>query len=470
MKQAFNTQEAHDLIDFRERPQIEMILNSVQRGLVVRRSELLTRENNKGNDLPIRLRVPMFPAVSALFLARASLVLSNPIDPMFGTINGYFLRLSDHHGAYKDITGLPAFISLFSSSSDSSLQAQKERLWALELLRDGTVDEYSYKIASRRYAPTLLFTSFDSLACCYPSPGDDDREKNLLIETIETILNSGGRYAAIHMMRMGLLPWIRGVLAGRHFSLSLHTLSIRFSFLKLISTALDLMDKTDPTSELAEYILIEISGLFKSIVHLYFDTIQSNLIDRHGERMNQSYTDFCGAIYKLLHTINLLALNCRERINGDFGLSSSTANGIEISVACSILSETSTNEMWRAKVVSSIVVLPFRVDSSKDLSLTKKFCISLLSSVVRDDSDIWNQTLVFLLRRISLLSVLAGETIRDDPDIISLILSCQLRCMQVSALSEWKECLISLLSVENLPGFLDEIGNQSVISFLQQLS
>jgi hypothetical protein len=64
--------------------------------------------------------IPKLPSLSAILLAKAALILSKPGDAMYSAMNKYFLKLNQNHGAYNDMTRLPAFIALFCSSSDEN--------------------------------------------------------------------------------------------------------------------------------------------------------------------------------------------------------------------------------------------------------------------------------------------------------------------------------------------------------------
>jgi Nucleolar pre-ribosomal-associated protein 1 len=113
--EAVDSQEAHQIASWRERPQIAMVLGAVQRSLVVRYAEDV---NGKGKST--NFQVPELPGFSAIFLARASLVLSRPSDPLFLAMNRSFLRTEVDGGGFQDLTRLPAFMSLFCSSSDGA--------------------------------------------------------------------------------------------------------------------------------------------------------------------------------------------------------------------------------------------------------------------------------------------------------------------------------------------------------------
>lgn len=243
---ALQLQESHGMKSWRERPQQEMIMASLQRGLAVRRA-MQIRRREEGNKMEVELgpvttglkqryNVPMLPAVSAIFLAKALLIVSKPSDDMYGAMNKYFLRLNDYHGAFQDCFGLPAFLSLYCSSSDDLARCRTERNWALLSLKDSVVDDFCYRIISQHHVPELILTSFGS-ACDLPG---GKNELSLTIDVIQCLLESGGSRSASHLIkRLGLLSWLHGVISWRSISSVLPYVSLKCKFLKLITTAVE---------------------------------------------------------------------------------------------------------------------------------------------------------------------------------------------------------------------------------------
>ena len=78
----------------------------------------------------------MLPTVASTFLAKSLCILARPGDDLYGQMNRFFLRLDKFHGAFMDCFSLPAFVYLFCSVSTDTLQARKERIWALQLLKN----------------------------------------------------------------------------------------------------------------------------------------------------------------------------------------------------------------------------------------------------------------------------------------------------------------------------------------------
>ena len=132
-----------------------------------------------------------------------------------------FLRLSNHHGAFTDCFSIPAFMSLFCSAHDSPDQARKERKWALNLLKDGTGDSYSYRMASRRHVPELLLTAFDALFIRQDF-NKDDQECILLVESVEVLVKWRESSSFYHYFdAVGLTSWMQSSLNAIALNLDL---------------------------------------------------------------------------------------------------------------------------------------------------------------------------------------------------------------------------------------------------------
>lgn len=192
-------------VSWKSRSQVEMAINSLQRGLL-----LTNAIKMRDQDVSERsFMVPILPMVSALFVSRSLILLTKPGDDLYPAINKHFLRLDDHYGAYKDCFSLPIFMSLFCSVNEHGEGiARKERLFALQLLKDGTVDELCYRVASKRHVPELLLSAFSSYLM--QRSFTDESECLLILETIETLVKNGGHTSYRHYFKsVGIIPWFQ---------------------------------------------------------------------------------------------------------------------------------------------------------------------------------------------------------------------------------------------------------------------
>ena len=88
-----SSEEARSLSSWRSRPQVAMLLNSVQRAFVIKKA------TNRLNGVNISLR-PLSPLVST-FLARASISVQKPEDALFVPLNRFFLKTKKTMGRFK---------------------------------------------------------------------------------------------------------------------------------------------------------------------------------------------------------------------------------------------------------------------------------------------------------------------------------------------------------------------------------
>lgn len=206
---AMQMREAHSLVSWKERPQLEMILNSFQRGVlwlqIIGSGSVVNDKPHSSESHMSDFIVPLLPNICSIFLAKAAWILSSPADDLYPAINKYFLRLDSEHGAYKDFYSLPAFIPLFCNSSEDITQAEKERIWAVQLLKEGIVDQVSLDVIIQKHVPELLMTAFDTLL----TRSNVYTEVESILETLRTIFHRGSSDTFPSLTnKLGLFPWI----------------------------------------------------------------------------------------------------------------------------------------------------------------------------------------------------------------------------------------------------------------------
>jgi Nucleolar pre-ribosomal-associated protein 1 len=224
-----NSEEARAIASWRERPQLVMLLSSLRRAFVLERGKL----SSNGADIPI------LPTLVATFLARSSQSISKPDDPMYVPLNRYFLKSETEHGAFQDMSRLPGFIALYCSSGDDPIQSRKERIWALNHIRDGFLDPDSYRLVVSCHAPELLLTSLENIRLSSFSDEMKTAEYILVFDTIKTFIVAGGLRAASHLIdKIGLLSWICSLCTSRPVSETFPIDSVRVKILDLIEAAM----------------------------------------------------------------------------------------------------------------------------------------------------------------------------------------------------------------------------------------
>ena len=425
MKAAIDSDEARKLSSWRERPQLAMIIDSVQRGLTVRLAMRLDPKNTSS-----RLLVPKLPVLSAVFLARASLIIVKSSDPMFGQINKYFLRLEHGHGAFKDTNRLPAFISLFCSSADEPGQARRERIWALQLLKDSFVETYCYRMIASCHATELLLTSFASIATRQEDE-QPDFERILLLETITSLLHFGGRRATAHLIgRVGLLSWLRGQLALD----VLPSLESRIAFLRLMLKSIESARSylAEETSDRA-HLLSESRPLINGVVMLHYDSINDRL---------QSAQRYGNSIWDSFATASCETLRALVEITHELGFPDEVDEiqqvGIPLASALKILQTVPVSLVRTA--VWSLCNAPVGNDGhAADNSAA--FISFLLTFLAEHDTDAALSTAV--LRRVSCVASLNAQPYGSDCGLLRTLLACRSKCLCASDKSRqaWFECL-----------------------------
>jgi len=284
---ACNTEEARAMSSWRERPQIVMLLSSVQRALV------LEREKQECTAAV----VPILPTLVSTFLARASLSISKPDDAMYVPLNRYFLKSDTEHGAFQDMSRLPAFIALYCSAGDDPAQSRKERIWALNHVRDGFLDSSSYRLVVSCHAPELLLTSFENIRLSSFSDEMKTVEYVLLLDTIKTLLVVGGRKAAVHLVgKIGLSSWLCSLCTSHSVTDTFPMDAVRIKILELIDAVMDAVQRN--TNLLRSTVIDEACQLLLPVVQL---SCVSNSDKRSLAPVFEAALRSLGSIYKACH-------------------------------------------------------------------------------------------------------------------------------------------------------------------------
>ena len=419
---ALQMPESRDMKMWHERPQQEMIMASIQRGLAVRRSIQIQKYKTQGGielgGAAQRYNVPMLPAISAVFLAKAMLVLSNPRHEMYGQMNRYFLRLEEYHGAFQDCFGLPVFLSMYCSSSDELSRCKAERNWALQSLKDGVVDEYCYRIISQHHVPELIMSSFDGLL---DSPAEGKSELQLTIEVIESLLKSGGTRASNHLIeRQGLLSWLHGIISWRAISSTFPDVASKCKFLNLVTTAAESYrcialasqenEKEDPT------VFYEMSPLANAVIRICLNGGDHSAEDDGDPSSAES------SIALIESTCNALwAIYLADKESKAFSSQGSTS----LSEMASLLRKFVIHGTGMfEKVLTVVCHLPLALAKENDLKRTKLFCDLALAFVLEKRMKLLPDTFIIVMKRVNELMKL-HPSLQNDKNMISEILSCR---------------------------------------------
>jgi len=413
---ALQMKESHGIKTWRERPQQEMIMASLQRGLAVRRAMQIKRleESNTGVELGCttaskeRFNVTMLPALSAVFLAKALLIVSRPSDDMYGAMNKYFLRLNDYHGAFQDCFGLPAFLSLYCSSTDDITRCRIERTWALMTLKDSAVDEFCYRIISQHHVPELILSSFDSMC----DQAGCKNELSLTIDVIQCLIQSGGSRSATHLIkRLGLLSWLHGVISWRSISSVLPHATLKCKFLRLISTAVKSYCNEYSTSDSSgggQAVFLENIPLADAVIRICLDGPDGSSLESQSV-----LAAACNTLWTI-HVADKKQGRAMQRV----GMTT-------LAQMANLLTKCVYNHEMFAHALASMCSLPYSVLGDEEVRHSPKlFCELALSFMLEERETVCQCDTITILKRVhNLMSKF--PSLRDDSKLVTQIMQCR---------------------------------------------
>ena len=159
---------------------------------VVRNGVTLSKSAN-----PSSLRIP---ALVSTFLVRISMVLSNPLDPMYKALSSFILAKPT-----IDLFAIPEFLRLFYSKDH--LEHEAERNWilgkrgeevlfcslqigsskkkSLGVIRDGMKDDLDYSVAEKDFLIKLILTFYSSSSATKCSPSSRVYVRAILLKCAE---------------------------------------------------------------------------------------------------------------------------------------------------------------------------------------------------------------------------------------------------------------------------------------------
>ena len=468
------SKEAHDIYMWKERPQLQMVFDSIQRGLALRRELTKAKTVDKVNFSDSG--VPRVPPVSAIFLAKASLIIADQTHDMYGSINSFFLKLSENHGAYRDTGSLPAFISMFCSSNDRPDHARKEKLWALSLLKDGVIDTYDYIILLRRHVPALLLTSFDTDARRKEKTNVYDMEQ--ILDVVRIMIENGGKIAYNHFVqKVGLISWMKSLLVtSRDWMSSFPSLTIRWKFLQLLTKVMESCSRhvLESNEETKDYIGLEAYYLITPVFDFFVDTYHSPLMmktDTESKRKKSlPMVFFCDTICSLKLAAKLLSKDAQFGNNAsDFSF-----HGIDFGSVQKVLSLFWDSSDLLMKIIDVLVFFPFHlkrkdndidVDIDVDIERAKSICKMLLNALVENSISECN-FFECAMNRIKAIFLYFREEINKDDELIELILSLRKKSLCIkNGITVWEDCKNELMPNESME--VIPINNEIVDTFSQ---
>eukprot|EP00536_Pseudo-nitzschia_multiseries_P000376 jgi/Psemu1/300015/fgenesh1_kg.5_\ len=310
-------------------------------------------------------------------------------------MNRHFLKTENEHGAFQDMKRLPAFMSLFCSSSEDPNQSRAERMWGLQMLSNGVVDASCYRLLTSCHAPELVLSSFENIRLSQASCEAKGAETCSIFESLKSMIDNGGYGAHVHLIRRcGLLSWMSSICTSRSLTEAFPTERSRVSFCHLANSLLETVF-CNPQLRSSE-LIDEIAGLIQPLVSL-------SLLQCHS---GQSSSD---ALKASLLALRALSIGLRHVT--DYGVPFPGVLPLGASVDSSIRILRMADDSMKALSLHTLCSLPVSLttnlekETALDLILLLLQNFEAISSDVASPSTIGNpdHLIALLLQRIALL-------------------------------------------------------------------
>jgi hypothetical protein len=423
---ACSSAEAKTLSSWRGRPQVAMLLNSVQRAFVIKR----VTSSSQGSPQVIPILSPLI----STFLARSSLSISKPDDTMFVPLNRYFLKNERDHGAFPDMNRLPAFISFFCSSSDDPTQSRKERIWALQHVRDGFADSSCYRLVASCHAPELILTSFENQRLSRISIDMKDSEFTLMLNVFSKFINFGSNRVVSHLIsRLGLLSWMRSWSTSWPLHESFPGIKSRIAFCELVGCAVKQASRDKRLR--TDVLLQEVCGLVQPVALFGIDSNESE----------EGFSLLVDSICQALDSLRMVLLRLKEDYHMGFDVNSL---GISIETSLNLLVIAKSHNL-QEKASLSLSTLPVCLDGP-GLDRVSDFCTLLLVSCLQSRSDKTVELQSSIIERVMLIANRVGATLATSPEAIESLLAIRSRFVVSEQQHELlNQCLKALATDQN---------------------
>lgn len=431
--QACHSDEARALSSWRGRPQLEMLLNSTQRALAIKKAS--------GSKSGQQLQVPILSPLVSSFLARTSLSICQPDDALFVPLNRYFLKNEENHGAFHDMNRIPAFVSLFCSASDDQNQARKERMWALQLIRDGYLDTSCYQLLTSCHAPELILSAFENVRLSQVSDEMKDTEYTLMFDVFVKLVKFGSNHVLSHLLsRLGLLSWMRSWCLSGQLLQTFPGSKSKISFCSLVSCV---VQRTELNKRLRTDILVhEVCGLVEPII----------LLGTTSNRAEESFGPLLSTICDTLECLAKIIFDLRKE-----GIMSLDSQPLGVPLDSSIEFLKLVDISLRDKAIHSLSCLPLRLDGTT-VDNARSFCSYLLhhclESDTADEETVKMQSSI--VPRVKLVVTHFCDSLSSDSGLFKILLAIRPNCVHSETdYMIWDECLQLFLANKSCCG--DEV-------------
>jgi len=365
-------------------------------------------------------------------------------------------------------------MTLFCSTQDDNNQARRERLWALQLLKDGVVDEYSYNVVARRHVPELLLSSFDGFCCRHHSIETKktkavnafDTECSIILEVLERCFNNGGVSSYHHLVKgIGIFPWILSMIESH-----LTTPLVDVKFFQMVLSALEATIRCERTNEehdKIDFMAFDPIKLARNVVRAY----EMKATQSPGDSNNNSTSPsmLLSTVCKVLSTI-CIHINCNDVDSQSISLKEISfevsRNGVPISAALVLVKKVIDHSDMFNNVAGTLCSLPVAIDVDEFGTCTPtcgekivEFCKILLSQILKhdtitgtakidknemDETTATTNILTSIMKRTKLLTSLFEVDFSTRVEISELVVACRRRMTHAGCYDVWLETLMSV--------------------------
>lgn len=408
-----SSESARKLQTWKDRPQQLMLLRSVRYGCCIQSASA-----DASSDTFLATSIPTF---TAIYLARSSMILSQPSHPLYGPINRSLLSSESDAGAFQDLSRVPGFLVLFCSTSIDVEQLRYERGFALRLLRDGYITPKCFSALSQCRAPELL------MAAVYTPPSyvsfhERLNEQLLIVDVFEKIIVVSVDEAKFSdfIGRVGFFSWLRCLLMGSELSM----LQCYTAMLRLLS--LTLSKNIQLSSSCID--LSQISGLANGILNRTITHVSTTASNNSTKAIQEIIGACCGALVSIDETIS----TADERFP-DLGIDVGAAEDF-----VDVLVAVKPNDEAVYCALCRLLCHNRKSGETKAFTNNEKLCTKLLLNTLSNSSPLSAAGCRAVL---GCVSVLLSEVECSDEETRQELLLCRRKCSKDEvARNHWLDC------------------------------
>ncbi|XP_066992628.2 nucleolar pre-ribosomal-associated protein 1 isoform X3 [Anabrus simplex] len=162
--------------------------------------------------------VPQLPSIAATFLARASLIMSQPLHSLYLPLHDFILAKPA-----LDLRTVPELLPLLRNDH---VDFRLYRIWILKVIRDGFHNKQDVEVSFRHALFKLIMDLYSSVLV-------DSDTKVLILQVLERALSLPSASSQL-VLNHGLLPWLHHCISNLVSPVSVQLISAVINILSLI--------------------------------------------------------------------------------------------------------------------------------------------------------------------------------------------------------------------------------------------